>query len=89
VLTVAWLGAGSAWLQLQRRTRDALLGGLLVATLAAAVAVGLAPVHATMLAHPPSGGPPADGPVRPPGPQRRVGQRGEPGQDAGDRDQNG
>jgi hypothetical protein len=32
-----------------------------VATLAAAAAVGLAPVHASMLAHPASGGPPADG----------------------------
>jgi hypothetical protein len=61
VLTVAWLGAGSAWLALHRRARDALLGGLLVATLAAAAAVGLAPVHASILAHPPSGGPPADG----------------------------
>jgi hypothetical protein len=61
VLTVAWLGAGSAWLALDRRTRDALVGGLLVATLAAAVAVGLAPVHASMLAHAPSAGPPADG----------------------------
>jgi cbb3-type cytochrome oxidase subunit 1 len=61
VLTVAWLGAGSAWLQLQRRTRDALAGGLVVATLAATAAVGLAPVHASMLAHPASGGPPGDG----------------------------
>ena len=50
VLTVAWLGAGSAWLQLHRRARDALAGGLLVATVAAAAAVGLAPVHASMLA---------------------------------------
>jgi hypothetical protein len=61
VLTVAWLGAGSAWLALDRRARDALAGGLLVATVAASAAVALAPVHASMLAHPPSGGPPADG----------------------------
>ncbi len=61
VLTVAWLGAGSAWLQLRPRARDALLGGLLVATVAATAAVGLAPVHPSMLAHPPSGGPPLDG----------------------------
>ena len=61
VLTVAWLGAGSAWLALDRRARDALAGGLLVASVAAAAAVGLAPVHASMLAHPPSSGPPADG----------------------------
>jgi hypothetical protein len=60
VLTVAWLGAGSAWLQLPRRWRDALAGGLVVATLAATVAVALAPVHAGALALAPSGGPPAD-----------------------------
>lgn len=60
VLTVAWLGAGSAWLQLSRRWRDALAGGLAVATLAAAAAVALAPVHAGALALAPSGGPPAD-----------------------------
>jgi hypothetical protein len=61
VLAVAWLGAGSAWLHLPRRARDALVGGLLVATVAAAAAVGLAPVQASTLAHAPSGGPPADG----------------------------
>jgi membrane protein implicated in regulation of membrane protease activity len=60
VLTVAWLGAGSAWLQLPRRWRDALTGGLVVATLAATVAVALAPVHAGALALASSGGPPAD-----------------------------
>lgn len=60
VLTVAWLGAGSAWLQLSPRWRDALAGGLAVATLAAAAAVVLAPVHAGALAHAPSGGPPAN-----------------------------
>jgi hypothetical protein len=61
VLTVAWLGAGSAWLQLPRRARDALLGGLLVATAAAAAAVILAPVSADMLGHAPTGRPPANG----------------------------
>jgi hypothetical protein len=61
VLTVGWLGAGSAWLQLPRRSRDALAGGLLVATLAATAAVLLAPVSASILAHAPGGRPPADG----------------------------
>jgi hypothetical protein len=37
VLTVAYLGAGSAWLLLPRRGRDALLGALATATLAASV----------------------------------------------------
>jgi hypothetical protein len=60
VLTVAWLGAGSAWLQLPRRLRDALAGGLLVATTASAVAVALAPVSVSALANAPSGGPPAN-----------------------------
>jgi cbb3-type cytochrome oxidase subunit 1 len=61
VLTVAWLGAGAAWLQLPRGRRDTLAGGLGVATVAAALAVALAPVDATALAHAPSGGPPANG----------------------------
>jgi hypothetical protein len=61
VLTVAWLGAGAAWLQLPRRRRDALAGGLVVATVAAALAVALAPVDAAALAHAPSGGPPSNG----------------------------
>jgi hypothetical protein len=60
VLTVAWLGAGSAWLLLPRRARDLLLGGLLVASAAAAIAVALAPVDAAALAHAPRGGPPHD-----------------------------
>ena len=60
VLTVGWLGAGSAWLQLPRRWRDALAGALAVSTLAATIAVLLAPVDAAPLAHAPSGGPPAD-----------------------------
>jgi hypothetical protein len=60
VLTVAWLGAGSAWLQLSPGRRDALAGGLAVASVAAAAAVALAPVHAAALAHAPSGAPPAN-----------------------------
>jgi hypothetical protein len=58
VLTVAWLGAGSAWLQLPRGVRASLAGGLLVATVAAATSVAIAPVHAAAIAHAPSGGPP-------------------------------
>ena len=62
VLTVAWLGAGSAWLQLPRRARDALVGGL-------ARGHRWRPRRrwrwrrctASALAHAPSGGPPADG----------------------------
>jgi hypothetical protein len=51
VLTVAFLGAGSAWLLLKQRARDLLLGGLLVAMVAAVVAVALAPVdHGTLAA---------------------------------------
>ncbi len=61
VLTVAMLGAGSAWLQLPRRGRDVLLGALAVAVAAAAVAVVLAPVDAAALAHTASGRPPANG----------------------------
>ena len=44
VLTVALLGAGSAWLLLKQRARDLLLGALVVATAAAVVSVALAPV---------------------------------------------
>ncbi|MEA2312912.1 MAG: hypothetical protein QOE28_2880 [Solirubrobacteraceae bacterium] len=61
VLTVAWLGAGSAWLQLSARWRDVLAGALGVATAAAAAAVALAPVDVAALARAPSGGPPANG----------------------------
>src|SRR5213076_1171513 len=51
VLTVAFLGAGSAWLLLKQRLRDLLLGGLLVAMGAAVIAVALAPVeHGTLAA---------------------------------------
>jgi hypothetical protein len=58
---VAYLGAGSAWLLLPRRARDILLGGLLLATVAAVIAVALAPVDAGSLAATPAGGPPANG----------------------------
>jgi heme/copper-type cytochrome/quinol oxidase subunit 1 len=61
VLTVAYLGAGSAWLLLPRRARDALLGALLVASVAAAVTVALAAVDVGTLAATPSGRPPANG----------------------------
>jgi hypothetical protein len=61
VLTVAYLGAGSAWLLLRPRGRDALAGALAVATVAAAVAVMLAPVDAAELAATASGRPPANG----------------------------
>jgi len=61
VLTVGYLGAGSAWLLLSRRGRDLLLGGLAVATLAAVIAVALASVDAHLLAVTPSGRPPENG----------------------------
>jgi hypothetical protein len=60
ILTVAYLGAGSAWLLLPRRARDLMLGGLAVATAAAAIAVALAPVDAAQVAAAPSGRPPAN-----------------------------
>ena len=61
MLTVAYLGSGSAWLLLPRRARDALLGALAVATVAAVVAVLLAPVDGGLLAAAHSGRPPANG----------------------------
>jgi hypothetical protein len=61
VLTVAYLGAGSAWLLLSRRTRDALVGGLAVATAAAFLTVVLAPVDPHALAATASDRPPANG----------------------------
>ncbi len=61
VLTVAYLGAGSAWLLLRPRARDLLLGGLLVATGAAAAAVAVAPADAAALAATASGHPPPNG----------------------------
>ena len=61
VLTVAYLGAGSAWMLLPRRGRDLLLGGLAVATVAAIVTVVLAPVDVAGLAAAHSGQPPKNG----------------------------
>jgi hypothetical protein len=58
VLTVAYLGAGSAWLLLPRRAGDALLGALAVATPAAAAAVWLAPLRVHSLALSTPGTPP-------------------------------
>jgi cytochrome c oxidase cbb3-type subunit 1 len=58
VLTVGFLGAGSAWLLLPRRGRDALLGALFVAALAAAATIWLAPLNGHVLAQTPSGQPP-------------------------------
>jgi hypothetical protein len=63
VLTVAFLGAGSAWLHLPRRGRDAVAGALLVATVAAAVTVAIAPVHADVLAATATGRPPPNGAI--------------------------
>jgi cbb3-type cytochrome oxidase subunit 1 len=60
VLTVAYLGAGSAWLLLPKRWRDLLLGGLIVATAAASVTVALAPVGETVLAATAQGRPPVN-----------------------------
>jgi hypothetical protein len=50
LLTVALLGAGSAWLLLKPRGRDLLLGGVAVAAVAAVVAIALAPVDHQALA---------------------------------------
>ena len=61
VLTVAYLGSGSAWLLLPRRGRDVLLGALVVATAAAIVTVLLAPVDVAGLAAAHRGEPPANG----------------------------
>jgi hypothetical protein len=60
VLTVAYLGAGSAWLLLPRRARDVLIGGLAVATAAASVAVALAGVDTSTLGATAHGRPPAN-----------------------------
>jgi hypothetical protein len=60
VLTVAYLGAGSAWLLLPPRGRDLLLGALAVASLAAVASVALAPVDGSLLAATASGQPPPD-----------------------------
>jgi hypothetical protein len=60
VLTVAYLGGGSAWLLLPKRGRDILLGALLAATAAAAVTVALAPVSQSVLAATAHGRPPVN-----------------------------
>jgi hypothetical protein len=60
VLTVAYLGAGSAWLLLPRRARDVMLGALGVATVAAVTSVLLAPVRTQALAAAVSGSPPSN-----------------------------
>jgi hypothetical protein len=60
VLTVASLGAGSAWLLLPARGRDVLMGALGMAALAAVVTVFLAPVDGGVLAATPSGRPPVN-----------------------------
>ncbi len=58
VLTVAYLGAGSAWLLLRPRARDVLLGALAVGSIAAAASVWLAQVDENVLAATASGRPP-------------------------------
>jgi hypothetical protein len=60
VLTVAFLGAGSAMLYLRARPRDVLLGALAVAVVAATVTVALAPVDVHALATTAIGRPPAN-----------------------------
>jgi hypothetical protein len=60
VLTVAYLGAGSAWLLLPPRARDVLVGALSVATVAAVLTVLVAPIDVAALAHTPSGRPPTN-----------------------------
>jgi hypothetical protein len=61
VLAVGYLGAGAAWLHLNRRARDLLIGALVVATLAAAISVLVAPADGAALAATPSGRPPPNG----------------------------
>jgi hypothetical protein len=61
VLTVPYLGAGSAWLILPRRGRDALLGALGVATAAAVTTILLAPLDTGLLARASAGRPPENG----------------------------
>jgi hypothetical protein len=58
VLTVGFLGAGSAWLLLPRRGRDALVGALVVGALAASLSIWLAPVDGHALGATASGRPP-------------------------------
>jgi hypothetical protein len=63
VLTVAYLGAGSAWLKLRPRGRDVLLGALAVASAAAIATVVLAPVDTAALAATAGGRPPPNGAI--------------------------
>jgi hypothetical protein len=63
VLTVAYLGAGSAWLLLPRRARDVMIGALALATVAAVTTVLLAPVDGRILAEATAGRPPANGAI--------------------------
>jgi hypothetical protein len=60
VLAVAYLGAGAAWLHLPRRARDLLIGALVVATVAGAISVLLAPVDGGTLAATTAARPPAN-----------------------------
>ena len=60
VLTVAYLGAGAAWLLLPRRRRDVMVGALVAASFAAAAAVLLAPVDTAALAGAGSARPPSN-----------------------------
>jgi hypothetical protein len=60
VLTVACLGAGSAWLVLPPRARDLLLGALATAAVAATVTVAIAPVDGEALSATASGRPPVN-----------------------------
>jgi hypothetical protein len=60
VLTVAALGAGSAWLLLKPPWRDRFLGGLIVAAVAAVIAVAIAPVDHSLLAAATGGQPPSN-----------------------------
>jgi cytochrome c oxidase cbb3-type subunit 1 len=58
VLTVAYLGAGSAWLLLRPRARDVLIGALAVGSIAAVASVWLAQVDEHVLTATASGRPP-------------------------------
>src|SRR5204862_4870300 len=63
VLTVAYLGAGSAWLLLPRRGRDVMVGALALATAAAVTSVFVAPVDRGVLAAAGTAHPPANGAI--------------------------
>jgi hypothetical protein len=60
VLTVTFLGGGSAWLLLPRRARDVLMGALGMAAIAAVATVFLAPVDGSALVAAGSARPPAN-----------------------------